>query len=113
MRARDLPFVLAFLLSLFVLFTPGDDVPSAPGVDKLVHAGLFALLAGTGALARVRPPVLAGALLGYAVTSELIQAWAPLDRSGDVLDTAADALGISLGLAGAWLWRRRSSPASR
>ncbi len=42
-------FAVAVLVSLAVLFAPADDVPFAPpGVDKLVHAGLFLALALTG-----------------------------------------------------------------
>ena len=42
-------FAVVVLVSLAVLFAPASDVPSAPpGVDKLVHASLFAALALTG-----------------------------------------------------------------
>jgi VanZ family protein len=90
------------LVSLAVLFTPGDDVPSAPaGVDKLVHLSLFAALAVAGRWAGVRTRVLAGLLVGYALVSEIVQAVTPLQRSGSVTDGVADVLGIALGLL-AW-----------
>ena len=39
-------FAVAVLVSLAVLFAPPSDVPSsAPGVDKIVHFSLFAVLA--------------------------------------------------------------------
>jgi hypothetical protein len=42
-------FAVAVLASLAILFAPGSDVPpSPPGVDKLVHGGLFLALAVTG-----------------------------------------------------------------
>lgn len=107
--------VLAVLVSLVVLFVPGDGVPGAPpGVDKLVHAGLFAALALCGRWAGARPRVLAAWLAGYGALSEVVQAVAPLERSGSVADWLADLAGLLLGLlvwsaAGARTSRRPSS----
>ncbi|SEO88906.1 VanZ family protein [Trujillonella endophytica] len=93
---------LTVLVSLAVLFTPGDDVPSAPpGVDKLVHLALFAALALAGRWAGIAPRVLAVLLVAYAGASEVVQAVAPLNRSGSVADLLADVLGVALGLL-AW-----------
>lgn len=91
---RRIPFALAVPLSVVILFAPGQDVPDAPaGTDKLVHLGLFALLAGTGLLAGLpRVPLLVG-LVCYGAVSELVQALAGLARSGDPLDLAADTVG--------------------
>lgn len=96
---RVQPFVVALLLSLAVLFTPAAGVPSAPpGTDKVVHLALFALLAATGRVAGIRPwPLLAG-LTAYAAVSEVLQAWLPLGRSGDLLDGLTDVVGAVLGL---------------
>jgi hypothetical protein len=71
---RILPFVVAVLLSVIVLFTPASGVPTAPpGTDKVVHFLLFALLMGTGRYARLPlTPLLAG-LIGYAAVSEVLQ----------------------------------------
>ena len=93
---------VSVLVSLAVLFAPGDDVPSAPpGVDKLVHLAVFAALAVTGRWAGVRAPVLAVLLAAYALLSEVVQAVTPLQRSGSLADGLADVLGIGLGLL-AW-----------
>ncbi|MFI9009784.1 VanZ family protein [Actinosynnema sp. NPDC053489] len=105
MGVRILPFVVAVLLSVIVLFTPESGVPTAPpGTDKVVHFLLFALLMGTGRYARwpVRP--LALGLVGYAAVSEVLQ-WliTSLGRSGDVLDGLVDVAGVGLG----WLLTRR------
>ena len=91
------------LVSLAVLFTPGDDVPSAPaGVDKLVHFSLFAALALAGRWAGCRARALAVLLVGYAAVSEVVQALAPAATAvGSFADWAADVLGIALGLL-AW-----------
>ncbi|MGY1812210.1 VanZ family protein [Blastococcus sp. SYSU D00820] len=94
-------FAVAVLVSLAVLFAPGDDVPSAPpGVDKLVHLAVFAALAATGCWAGARPRALALLLVGYAVVSEVVQAVTPLERSGSVADALADLAGVLVGLLG-------------
>ena len=91
--------MLAVLLSLYVLFAPDPGGPdtSLPGADKAVHLLLFALLAAT---ARWRlgsaTAVLAGVLV-YAVLSEVVQAALLAERSGDLLDVLADAVGAALG----------------
>ena len=96
-------FAVAVLVSIAVLFAPGDDVPLAPpGVDKVIHLALFATLALTGRWAGIRQGVLATLLVGYAAVSEVLQDLTPLDRSASVADWIADVAGILLGLL---LWR--------
>ena len=107
-------FVVAVLVSLAVLFAPASDVPAAPpGVDKVVHALLFLVLALTGRWAGIRQSLLGAALVGYAVVSELVQGLTPLDRSMTVGDWFADVVGVVAGLA---LWalilRRQPAPGS-
>jgi hypothetical protein len=97
-------FGAAFLVSLVVLFTPASGVPWAPpGVDKLVHAALFAGLGFTGRWARFGRGSLAVVLVVYAAGSEVVQEWGPLDRTGSLADLAADAAGVLLGLV---VWER-------
>jgi VanZ family protein len=92
-------FAVVVLISLAVLFAPGQDVPPAPhGVDKLVHSGLFLALALSGSWAGVRRGVLVGLLLLYAAGSELIQAIPALQRDATLGDWLADAVGVLLGL---------------
>jgi len=99
-------FAVVVLVSLAVLFTPGSDVPTAPpGVDKLVHASLFAALALSGRWAGVQPTPLVGLLVVYAAGSEVIQGMTPLDRSASVADWLADVAGILLGW---FLWNPRA-----
>ncbi len=87
------------LVSLAVLFAPGSDVPAAPpGVDKLVHLVLFLALALAGRWAGIRARPLAVLLVAYAALSEVVQALADLQRSGSLLDAAADVAGAALGL---------------
>ncbi|MGY1824685.1 VanZ family protein [Geodermatophilus sp. SYSU D00079] len=90
---------VAVLVSLAVLFAPGDDVPSSPpGVDKLVHLVLFAVLAVSGRWAGIRAGLLGALLVAYAALSEVLQGALPLERSASVADWAADVVGVLLGL---------------
>lgn len=93
-----------------VCLLPSSDIPRVPeGMDKLEHAGAFALLAAAavqlfarrGALA-----VAAGGLLLLGIAIELAQgAFAPT-RSMDAWDALADAAGVAIGLASlAFGWR--------
>ena len=105
-------FAVVVLVSLAVLFAPASDVPSAPpGVDKLVHAALFAALAVAGRWAGCAAVPLGGLLVGYAVVSELVQGFTPLARSASMADGLADLVGIGLGLAAWAVLGRRTSPA--
>lgn len=91
-------FGLALLASAAILFAPGSDVPpSPPGVDKLVHGSLFAVLALTGVWAGIRSRWFGFALVTYAGVSELIQMLPGLQRDGSFGDFAADVAGVLLG----------------
>jgi uncharacterized protein YfiM (DUF2279 family) len=96
-------FAVAVLVSLAVLFAPPSDVPSSPpGVDKVVHFSLFAVLAVTGRWAGVRRGVLAGLLVLYAAGSELLQGTDLVDRDASIGDLVADSAGV---VAGLLVWR--------
>jgi len=104
-------FAVAVLVSLAVLFAPPSDVPdSPPGVDKIVHASLFLVLAVTGRWAGVRRAALAGLLVLYAAGSEVVQGLDAVGRSASVADWLADVVGVLAGLA-VWaaLARRRQA----
>ena len=84
-----------------VLFSPSTpDEHRFPGADKLVHAGLFALLAVSTRLRFGRGLAL---VLAYGVLSEVLQAVLPIGRDGGAADALADAVGASVG----WLAARR------
>jgi hypothetical protein len=98
-------FALAVLVSLAVLFAPASDVPSSPpGVDKLVHATLFAALALTGRWAGLARGALASVLVLYAAASEVVQGL--IGRDAAVGDLLADVVGVLIGLL-AWQWLAR------
>jgi VanZ family protein len=98
-------FAVAVLVSFAVLFAPASDVPSAlTGVDKIVHASLFAVLALTGRWAGIPRVVLAPVLVLYAAGSEVVQGL--IGRDAAVGDWVADVVGLLLGLF-AWQWLTR------
>jgi VanZ family protein len=103
-RRATAAFVAVVLLSLVVLFSPRAPSEHAiPDLDKVVHAGLFLLLAATtwwrfgGARAGLV------AVIAYGGASEIIQWLALANRDGDVRDFCADAAGALLG----WTLARR------
>jgi hypothetical protein len=102
---RWAPFAGAVAVSALVLFAPNPDVPGegVPGLDKVVHAVVFAALAFTGLRAGLPARWFVPAVLGYALASEAVQGWALAGRSGDPWDLLADAGGVALGT---WLHRR-------
>ncbi len=90
-------FAVALLVSLVVLFAPPSDVPSSPpGVDKAVHAALFAALAVTGRRAGVPRSVLLPVLVLYAAGSEVVQEL--IGRDAAIGDLVADVAGLLLAL---------------
>jgi VanZ family protein len=112
--------VAAWALLIFVLSSiPGTAFPPAPlfpGIDKVAHAGIYAVLGALACVAvrttwTIRGPssvLLASVLaLSYGVTDELHQRFVP-GRSPDVYDVAADGLGALVGaVAAAWAAARR------
>jgi membrane associated rhomboid family serine protease len=111
-RSRNrILFLVVVGISLVVLFTPGPAVPEESLVsDKVGHAALFAALAVTGRLARVRLGRLLVGLVLYAGASEVLQAVLPIARDGDVRDVLADVSGIAVGLVGLALVTRLRQP---
>jgi VanZ family protein len=89
------------------------EAPSLPGLDKVVHAVLYALLAFLAARAFATLPALksprvlvwaaAGFAILYGLSDEVHQAFVP-GRSADIWDLAADAAGAVVG-AVVYRWR--------
>lgn len=102
-------FVVVVLVSLAVLFAPPSGVPSSPpGVDKIVHATLFAALTSTARWAGTGRLVTIGVMIGYAGISEVLQGTALVGRSASVADWLADVTGVLIGLVAWRLVARRS-----
>ncbi len=101
------------LLSFAVLFVPrAPSPPPVPEFDKLVHGGLFLLLAVTTRW-RFGPRLgLLATVAAYGVLSEIVQVLLP-DRSGDAVDALADTTGALLGWLLARWWHRRGRGIAR
>ncbi|MEN9543584.1 MAG: hypothetical protein RLZZ598_417 [Pseudomonadota bacterium] len=92
-------FALAVLVVLvFALKPASTESLLFEDFDKLQHIAAFIVLTALGLLAGLRPIwALALSLLALSVGIELAQALTP-DRTPDVRDVAADAIGIATGL---------------
>lgn len=104
------------LLTLLVLgtcwlaFSPAPPPQIDTGWDKLNHWIAFSSMAFSACFAfpqtRARYRKVALALLAFGIFIELVQLEIP-NRSAEVLDVVADAIGIMGGLLPAWWWQRR------
>lgn len=105
--------VAVYMAAIFVVSADADP-PMPEGVsDKSMHllayAGLAVVVARAvagGLPRRVTWRVALAALsiaVGYAVTDELHQMFVP-NRSADVYDLLADAIGAAAGLIACWAW---------
>ena len=81
--------------------------PQIAGMDKMIHAFIFAAPALAALLAGVSAPWALGILAVHAPLSELIQHFALSHRSGDMSDVLADFVGVALGWSAFLVWRRR------
>ncbi|RZT95258.1 VanZ family protein [Rivibacter subsaxonicus] len=108
-RRWRLLFVLAVLVALFFALKPASTEPEPiEYLDKLEHIAAFAVLMVLGVLAALRPVwALALGLLALGIGIEIAQAFTP-DRTPDVRDVVADAIGIVTGLLLYVLWRELS-----
>ena len=99
----------ALLVQLVVLYWPRALGPEGahPGLDKLVHAGVFGAVALAGVRAGGRWWLVGLLCALHAPLSEVLQHTVLPDRDGDALDAAADLLGTVLGTAAGVLLGRR------
>lgn len=87
------------------LWMPPPDVQGidVPGIDLLVHFGLFVLFGVAWSRCGAGPvTVIAGAGM-LALATELIQGFLPWPRTPSGLDAGADLAGA---IVGVWAWRR-------
>jgi hypothetical protein len=94
-------FAVAVIANFVVLYWPRQV--SDGGIlyaDKVVHIAIFAVVAITGVRAGVPLAWLVGLLVFHAVSSELIQHWLLVNRSGDPADVVADLVGVVVGVIG-------------
>lgn len=99
---RDWGPAVLWAAGLFALSSrPALPVDLASGRDKIVHFAAYAVLGALlarGQIARHLPAMVA-VLLGvvYAASDEIHQAFVP-NRSADIFDWVADALGVIAGV---------------
>lgn len=103
-------YKLTFLVILIILYgilMPGDSVPSVPipGIDKIVHMGMFFVLTATFSfehllISKKLPPLIPLVLstFGFAVMTELMQGFLTTSRACDPKDLLADMIGVALAL---------------
>lgn len=100
-------FAVAVAVTAWGSLAPARDVAFASGLwDKAQHALGYALLAGLLMAAQRRPrPLVAGVVvLAIGAVLEGLQALTP-DRSADVIDLVANAIGIAVACGAVALWR--------
>ena len=105
---KALWWVLGLLLvvQLVALYSPGTvGVSGPPYTDKVVHLAIFGL--PLYVLGRLTPRrwLWAGVFAVHAGVSEVVQYWFVPGRNGDVLDFAANLVGIGIALL-ALRWHR-------
>jgi len=115
-----IPVVIWFIIANILFFMPGPDLPTSSFLeeiyfDKWVHIGLFAGLTFLTAYPFIRAQRSTKKLLikicilfiAYGVSVEFIQKYFASERSFDITDMIADAVGCCLGyLASIWLIQR-------
>lgn len=100
MNRRRLLFALVLAGQLVVLYAPRTpSTGGVPGVDKVVHVAVFALVVWAGLRAGVARSLVLLVSVVHAPVSELLQATLLPNRSGEPLDVVADLLGCALGFA--------------
>ncbi len=103
---RFVPMVLVMGTIFFLSAQPGDSLslPDIPNIDKLLHAGIYGLLAATIMFAvqenrwHTRPCMVGISVvifcLLYGLSDEWHQSFVP-GRTPDILDIAADTFGAA------------------
>ena len=106
-RAWRVLLVVSLVVQAVVVYAP--STPSAGelhGLDKVVHASVFAAPAVAGLMAGLRPRWLLALLAVHAPLSEVVQHVVLPHRDGDAGDALADLVGVVLGAAVVHQWRR-------
>lgn len=100
--------IIWFLIVSVLFCLPGSALPSAGWMgalqfDKWVHIGIFSVLVFLWSRAltinhKISLALLSLAAIGYGFVVEVVQDQFITNRSFDVYDLAADAVGIAVGL---------------
>ena len=107
-RLWSVAFGIALAAQVIAVYAPdGPGGPQVTGLDKVIHVLIFAAPAFAALMLGIRARWALGMLAVHAPVSELIQHFALLHRSGDVLDVAADLGGLALAGWAYVVWNRR------
>jgi hypothetical protein len=91
-------FGLAVAVQLAALYVPrAPSEGGGLGLDKVVHAGIFAVVVWTGRRAGVPLPWLVVVCAVHAPLSEWVQSTFLPHRDGSVGDALADLVGVAIG----------------
>jgi hypothetical protein len=103
-----LALAAALAVQLVILYAPqAPGGPRIEGLDKVIHASVFAAPAIAALVLGIRARWALGILAVHAPVSELIQHFALSSREGDVFDVIADIGGVAAGAFGFVVWNRR------
>lgn len=103
-------FALAAGVLLLLCVLPSQELPGAPGGDRLHHLVAWFVLTMTGyVLAPNRRIAIPAFALAYGAMIEAIQRLAPTGRHGEWQDFVADALGVAIAVVVFPLVRRISA----
>jgi VanZ family protein len=103
-------YALACLILLALCLWPTQNLPDAPGGDRLHHVAAWFILTVTGyALAPRRVLAIPTFAVAFGALVELAQGAVPTGRHMDLADFAADGFGVALGVL-AFLAIRRMTP---
>ena len=110
---KFLPAIGWFLFTAVLVFLPGSDIPESSWLDviyfdKFVHAGIFGGLTLLFCLPYFKAHFTLQEKINYfikislaailwGITVEIIQKWFVPGRSFDLLDWAADSVGVYIG----------------
>lgn len=112
-QLRYAALAVAVTIHLVVLYlpqAPDPGGPTIPGLDKLAHVAVFALVVAAALWAGLAAAWVVPVALAHAVVSEAVQHQWLAGRSGDGWDVVADVVGVLLGWA-VVARLRRGSPA--
>ncbi len=117
---RFIPGIIWFLILLYIMCVPGKDIPKIDWLaginfDKVVHIGVFALLAilfswpfynsSLNNKQRIQYFIkIAIATSVWGLTTEFIQKYLVTGRNFDLLDWLADSIGAALAF---WFCRKK------
>jgi VanZ family protein len=97
-RWRWVWFVVALVAQLLALYVPrAPSEGGGHGVDKLVHAAIFAAVVWTGRRAGLPAVWVVVICAVHAPVSEWVQSHFLPDRDGSATDAIADLVGVGIG----------------